>query len=66
MRTFPLLSLGVLLLPAVARPEAPPARLDNWAAWRGPNCDGSAPHGDPPVKWDEKTNVKWKVEVPGR
>ena len=25
-----------------------------------------APHGDPPVNWDEKTNIKWKVEIPGR
>ncbi len=66
MRTFPLLSLSLLLLPAVARPQAPPQRYDNWSAWRGPNCDGSVPRGDPPVKWDEKTNVKWKVEVPGR
>jgi outer membrane protein assembly factor BamB len=66
MRTFLPLSLCVLLLPAVARPQAPPERLDNWGAWRGPNGDGSAPRGDPPVKWDEKTNVKWKAAVPGR
>jgi outer membrane protein assembly factor BamB len=66
MRTFPLLSLCVLLLPAVARPEAPPERYNNWAAWRGPFFDGSSPNGDPPVKWDEKTNVKWKAAVPGR
>jgi outer membrane protein assembly factor BamB len=25
-----------------------------------------APHGDPPLKWDEKTNLKWKVSLPGR
>jgi outer membrane protein assembly factor BamB len=66
MRTFPLLSLCVLLLPAAARPEAPPERYDNWAAWRGPFFDGSSPKGDPPLKWDEKTNVKWKAAVPGR
>jgi outer membrane protein assembly factor BamB len=66
MRTVLPLCLCVLLLPAVARPEAPPERLDNWAAWRGPNFDGSSPRGDPPLKWDEKTNVKWKAAVPGR
>jgi hypothetical protein len=41
-------------------------RLQNWHHWRGPNADGTAPSGDPPVTWDENTNVKWKVEIPGR
>ena len=35
-------------------------RLANWHQWRGPLATGAAPHGDPPVKWDEETNVKWK------
>jgi outer membrane protein assembly factor BamB len=39
---------------------------DNWPHWRGPNADGSAPKADPPVKWDAKTNIAWKVELPGR
>jgi len=42
-----------------------PETLDNWRQWRGPLASGSAPHGDPPVQWDEKTNVKWKVALPG-
>jgi outer membrane protein assembly factor BamB len=41
------------------------ARLDNWHQWRGPNADGVAPHGDPPLAWDESTNVKWKAAIPG-
>jgi outer membrane protein assembly factor BamB len=41
-------------------------KLDNWHHWRGPNADGSAPKADPPAKWDAKTNVKWKVELPGK
>ncbi len=40
--------------------------LGNWHQWRGPNASGVAPHGDPPVQWDENTNIKWKVEVPGQ
>ena len=40
-------------------------RLDNWHHWRGPNANGAAPHADPPLHWDESTNVKWKVEIPG-
>lgn len=40
---------------------------DNWPAWRGPDADGVAPKSaDPPTTWDEKTNVKWKVALPGR
>jgi outer membrane protein assembly factor BamB len=40
-------------------------RLANWHQWRGPEATGFAPHGDPPVRWDEQTNVKWKVPIPG-
>jgi outer membrane protein assembly factor BamB len=36
-----------------------------WSSWRGPQHDGTAPGAKPPVKFDEKTNLKWKVEVPG-
>ena len=36
-----------------------------WPEWRGPLGTGVAPHGDPPVSWDESTNVRWKVETPG-
>ena len=38
---------------------------DNWHQWRGPNATGVAPKGNPPVQWDEETNIKWKVEIPG-
>lgn len=40
-------------------------RLENWHQWRGPNGDGVAPKGDPPVEWGETKNVRWKVEIPG-
>jgi outer membrane protein assembly factor BamB len=52
--------LLALTVPAVAAP------LDNWPHWRGPLVNGSAPRGNPPLKWDEKTNIKWKVALPGR
>ncbi|MEK6258267.1 MAG: PQQ-binding-like beta-propeller repeat protein [Planctomycetota bacterium] len=41
-------------------------RLHNWHQWRGPEASGVAPHGDPPVEWDQSRNVKWKVEIPGQ
>jgi outer membrane protein assembly factor BamB len=62
----------LLLLLCCAWPASLPAGdnaadpLDNWPQWRGPLATGLAPRGDPPVRWDEKTNVKWKAEVPGR
>ena len=41
-------------------------RQQNWHQWRGPNANGVSPHGDPPVEWNEDSNIRWKVEVPGR
>ncbi len=36
-----------------------------WPQWRGPNFDGVAPIGNPPIEWSETKNVAWKVETPG-
>jgi outer membrane protein assembly factor BamB len=41
-------------------------RLDNWHHWRGPEANGWALRADPPVTWDTRKNVKWKVPLPGR
>jgi outer membrane protein assembly factor BamB len=41
------------------------ARLENWHHWRGPEANGVSPSTNPPVHWDQTTNVKWKIEVPG-
>lgn len=40
-------------------------RLENWHQWRGPSADGSSPTANPPTRWDESTNVRWKVPIPG-
>jgi outer membrane protein assembly factor BamB len=40
--------------------------LEQWPHWRGPLTTGASPHGDPPINWDEKTNIKWKAALPGR
>ena len=41
------------------------ARFQNWAEWRGPLRTGVAPLADPPVEWNEKKNIRWKVKLPG-
>lgn len=41
-------------------------RLQNWHQWRGPDANGVAPAGDPPIEWDDERHLKWKVEIPGR
>jgi outer membrane protein assembly factor BamB len=40
--------------------------LDNWPQWRGPLATGMAAHGNPPLHWDDKTNIKWKTALPGK
>jgi outer membrane protein assembly factor BamB len=39
---------------------------DNWPHWRGPLANGCAPKADPPLHWDEKTNIKWKAPLVGK
>jgi outer membrane protein assembly factor BamB len=41
------------------------AQQANWPTWRGPEFNGLAPAGNPPVTWSETKNIKWKVAVPG-
>jgi outer membrane protein assembly factor BamB len=41
-------------------------RLANWHHWRGPLANGTAPQADPPINWDEKTNIRWKVPLSGK
>jgi outer membrane protein assembly factor BamB len=37
-----------------------------WPQWRGPHATGVSPSAKPPLQWSETTNVRWKVEIPGR
>ena len=37
----------------------------NWPQWRGPLSTGEAPHANPPLKWSETNNIRWKVAIPG-
>lgn len=40
-------------------------RDQNWHQWRGPLANGVSPSADPPIQWNENTNIKWKAKLPG-
>ena len=61
------LFLGVLSLlsqPAEAQPQTQSDLY--WGQWRGPSATGASDAANPPVRWSETENVRWKVELPGR
>ncbi len=39
---------------------------DFWPQWRGPLATGAAVKGNPPVKFSESQNLKWKTPIPGK
>jgi len=39
---------------------------DNWMQWRGPLGTGVAVKGNPPIKFSETKNLKWKTDLPGK
>ncbi len=41
------------------------AQTAHWPQWRGPFFNGMA-RGDAPTTWSDTSNIKWKVEIPGR
>ena len=51
---------------ASATIESQDAAERYWPQWRGPHATGVSRHADPPLQWSETTNVRWKVEIPGR
>jgi outer membrane protein assembly factor BamB len=51
-----------LLVAAVAHAGDAPGV---WPAFRGPLRTGVAPGADPPIRWSEKSNVVFKVELEG-
>jgi outer membrane protein assembly factor BamB len=64
-RSFPILKTVACLAFVVASFDSF-ATAENWAHWRGPTGNGTAPKATPPLEWSPTKNVKWKVEVPGR
>lgn len=42
-----------------------PVLAEGWPHWRGPLASGELPGANPPVRWSESENVRWKVAIPG-
>ena len=40
--------------------------MNNWPQWRGPLANGVAPHANPPIRWSETNNIRWKIPLPGK
>lgn len=64
-RLFAITLLALLTANSMTAADAA-AYEKNWHQWRGPHANGMVPSGNPPVKWDEQTNIKWKVAIPGK
>src|SRR5437867_6237832 len=47
-------------------PSACASLPDSWPQWRGPLANGVAPHANPPIRWSETNNVRWKIPLPGK
>ena len=62
-----LLMLGVVVTTWTSRiaAKAQSGDADSWPQWRGPTATGSATSGEPPLHWNEDTNIRWKIPIPG-
>ena len=56
---------AVLALLATATLTAQTRSAANWPHWRGPNHTGVA-DATVPLTWTDTTNVRWRLEIPGR
>ncbi|MCC6509868.1 MAG: PQQ-binding-like beta-propeller repeat protein [Pirellulaceae bacterium] len=40
-------------------------QADEWPGWRGPRGDGHSAETSLPTKWDQHSNVAWKIDLAG-
>ena len=67
MRRMATVVILLCLAPILVRADGLSAKSERyWPQWRGPSATGVAAHGNPPVAWNDKENVKWRVEIPGK
>jgi outer membrane protein assembly factor BamB len=56
---------ALLLALATPTPTASEGAVAAWPQWRGPLGNGVSPDGDPPLRWSEEENVRFKVPIDG-
>jgi outer membrane protein assembly factor BamB len=56
---------ALLLASAALSPVSGAEATARWPWWRGPLGNGVSPDGDPPVRWSERENVRFKVPIDG-
>ena len=54
-----------VLAPAMLSSVSAALATAHWPWWRGPLGSGVSPDGDPPVRWSESENVRFKVPIDG-
>jgi outer membrane protein assembly factor BamB len=60
------LTVGAMILSASLLMAQQPTAGRFWGQWRGPSGSGASSTANPPVEWSETTNIRWKIEIPGR
>jgi outer membrane protein assembly factor BamB len=58
-------SVAALVMVLAALSLAASDDVARWAQWRGPLGNGVSPDGDPPVRWSEEENIRFKVPIEG-
>lgn len=58
-------SAAALALILAALSPAAAEDMAGWPQWRGPLGNGVSPDGDPPVRWSEEENIRFKVPIDG-
>jgi outer membrane protein assembly factor BamB len=63
-------AITLILAQTTAAQDFAAQRQRNWHQWRGPEANGTAPLGNPPLEWSDSAtgskNIKWKVAIPGK
>lgn len=60
------LGVGMLLIASICNSLSSTVEAADWPRFRGPNGDGVASETEVPTQWSDKTNLKWKREMPGK
>jgi outer membrane protein assembly factor BamB len=63
-KRFLKLLLIALAVPCIANPSAASADSNDQLAWR--ENDGVVAQGNYPTKWDNGSNIAWRIKLPGR